>query len=330
LWATIVALPTATPSSGGSTSSTDCRFINGRFTCGDIFLRGELPIDCAINVALRQPYPRALVSEKVEYQLIPAMWFPSESGGWTSPADPDNLAEMEDEWGMPIGIGFYKQMQLGLKSERLPAGTYWPPPAVPARPVGPQLVPKPQWTFDGRSANGELSTQWGISGTYSYAAASYVGPNATNGATPNKGRRFDFANRRPGTSYDLPAYGTRVKTYCGLWYAIRGLRSAKYWVNTSICRPKPIDPVTGLPFLPALTNDVNCPAGQYATGDWKYYWQSFQTIWEPKDLREEGMPNSFLTQNKTTGGGTFAGLEYREAPTGGVWVPVVEVQTVQE
>jgi hypothetical protein len=331
LWATIVALPTATPGASDPwNTSSECKFINGRFTCGDIFLRGSIPIDCPINVAFRQPYPRSLVSERVQFQLLPADWYPSEVGAWTTPADPDNLEAIEDDDDNPIGLGFYKRMQLGLRSERLPAGSFWPPPANPPRTVAPQEVPKVLWNFTGRAGNGEPNAQYGISGTYSYAAASYSGPDALNGSTPSKGRRFDFVNRRPGSTYDLPAYAVAVKSYCGFWYAIKGMRSAKYWMNTSSCRPKPIDPRTGLPYLPALTNDVACPPGQYAAGDWKFYWQEFQTQWEPKDMREESMPNSFLTQLKTTGGGTFAGREYREPERGGVWVPVVEVQTVQQ
>jgi hypothetical protein len=326
-----VALPTATPGAADPWSSaTECKFVNGRFTCGDIFLRGSIPIDCPINVAFRQPYPRALVSEKVQFQLLPATWYPSATGAWTTPADPDNLLDIQDADGDPIGVGFYKQMQLGLRSERLAAGSYWPPPSSPPRALPPQEVPRVMWEFTGPAANGEPSAQFGISSTYSYNAASYVGPSATNGATPNKGRRFDFASRRPGSTYDLPAYATTVRSHCGFWYAIRGMRSAKYWVNTSECRPKPIDPVTGLPYLPALTNDVACPAGQYAAGDWKYYWEEFQTAWEPKDMREEGMPSSYLTQQKTTAGGAFAGVEYREPSLGGVWVPVVEIQTTQQ
>ncbi len=333
LWATVVALPTATPSGADSTgTTTECDLVDGRFTCANIFLRGAVPINCPINEAFRQPYPRALVDETVTYRLLPSDWYPNVNGGWSMPADPDNIDELEDDDREPIMEGIYKQMQLGLRSERLQPGTLWPPSRFikPGHPFQvPDLVPPVVWRFSGRASNNELSVQYGVSSTYSYAAASYVGTDVATSAQPNKGRRFDFANRRPGASYDLPAYPVQVESYCGFWYSIRGKKSKKYWINTSTCQPRPVN-AEGEPFTPAGTSGELCPSGQIAAGEFRFYWDDFQTEWSPKDMREEMPGFSYLAQRRTTGGGTFAGIEYKEPTASGVWVPVVEVQTVQQ
>jgi outer membrane biosynthesis protein TonB len=332
-WATLIALPTATPAAnGGAVKTMECDIIDGKFTCGDVPLRGETPISCPINEVLRVPYPRSLVNETTKFNLVPATWFPSESGTWSTPSDPDNINDFLDSDGNPIREGLYRRISLGLRAERLKGDSEWPPrPFI--RPTDkfqtPEIVPPVTWTFAGRAANGEGSTQTGLTSTYSYAAASYYENGLDTGAVSTGGRRFDFAARKPSNTYDLPAYPVKIISYCGFWYAIRGEVSKKEWKSESSCENKPIGP-DGKPFIPAGMAEDKCFNGQISYGSYIYRWESFQTPWRPKDLREEFWPTSYIFEDRATSGGVFGGREWFEAYAGGILVPAIEVQTVQQ
>jgi hypothetical protein len=333
-WATLVSLPTATPAAnGGGIKTTECDIVNGKFTCGDVPLRGETPISCPINEVLRIPYPRSLVNETTKFNLTPAQWFPSESGTFSTPSDPDNIAAFIDADGNPIREGLYRQIQLGLRAERLKGLQEWPPISY-IRPTDkfqvPETVPEVTWTFSGRAANGEASTQVGLTTTYSYAAASYYKDGLPNGTVATGGRRFDFNTRKPSSAYDLPAYPVKLISYCGFWYAIRGDVSKKEWKSESTCENKPISPIDGLPFIPAGMAEDKCFNGQISYGHYEYRWEKFQTPWRPKDLREEFWPTSYIYEDRVTSGGVFAGREWKEPYAAGILVPVIEVQTVQQ
>ncbi len=333
-WATLISLPTATPAaSTGGTTAQECELVDGLFTCGNIPLVGRNPISCPINEVMRVPYPRSIVVETTKFNLVPAQWFPSEDGKWSEPpSNAANIADFIDSNGLPIREGIYRNIQLGLRGERLKKEQEWPPRSFikPTAPFQiPEIVPDVKWTFTGRSAKGDLAVQFGLTTTYAYAAASYVGADAATGAVPNRGRRFDFAARQPGNTYDLPAYPVNLLSYCGFWQGIRGEISKKEWISESTCENKPVD-ADGKPYMPAGTSDEKCFNGQISYGHYAFYWSRFQTAWQPKDLREENWPTSYVYEDRATAGGGFAGREWKEPYGNGVFVPVIEVQTVQQ
>jgi hypothetical protein len=286
-------------------------------------------VSCPVNEVLRVPYPRALVSEPVDFQLLPSQWSPSEGGRHGNEYNPTNLSDLIDEDGNPIGEGIHRKVLVWMRGERLVYQSQWPPFLPPgSRQTGTMDVPDIRWDFTGRSSAFE-NTQYGTSARFSYETASYVGPNAATGAVSNKGRRFDFNADIPTDSYDLPAYPASVQTYCGLWRKITGEKSERYWHRLTQCFPTYEDPQGNL-VVPAGHSTEGCPTGSIAYGEWRYRWKPFTTEWVPMDMRDEtGAPVSFIVMRWTTSGGVFKNQRWWEPTYGGLWVPAVEVQTVQ-
>ncbi len=280
----------------------------------------DIAVPCPVNEVIRQPYTRALVSEPVYFGLLPAEWSPSIGGLWSDPQTVYDLTGRIDSDGDPLEEGLVRNVQFGLRGQRLARPGSW---------LG-MDVPGVNWQFTGNSNNGSPRVQEGYTATYSYAASSYVGPNASSGAVANKGRRFDFVARQPGSQYDLPAYPVTVTTYCGFWHSIKLEQSVRYWQALSACFLTYQDE-EGNWVIPAGFSDQGCPPNHIAFGEWRYRWEN-QVLqqWTGVDMRMFGLSTTYVPYTAATGGGIFQNRVYMEPAVGGIWVPVVEVQTVQQ
>lgn len=327
IWATLIALPTSTPdnSNGGTETGSPCVFTGNQIACNDSSGRSwNLPINerigCPINETLRQPYPRGLVTEPNNLLILPNEWYPSPGGQWGAPQDPYSLMGLVNGAGEPLQANLVRQVQFGLRSQRLSKDTNWRG----------MIVPDIKWTFQGVSSAGDPGVQYGISSTFHYNAASYVGPRIATGAVANKGRRFDFGARLPSNTYDLPAYPVTIETYCGFWFSLRMEVSSPYWQRLSDCFPTWRD-TNGDLVIPAGFSTEGCPTDQIAFGETRYQWVPWTWIpWTGYDMRLQGLPTSYVPSRRATGGGIFKNVRYSEPAGNGIWVPVVEVQTVQQ
>lgn len=279
-------------------------------------------VPCPSNEAIREPYPRALVTKTNYFVLLSNEWAPSEAGLWSPPQDVMNLIGKVDADGEPLEADLVRRVQFGLRAQRLPKDTVW---------LG-DRVPDVNWTFTGPASDGSARVQAGYTATFAYAASSYDGPNTTYGAVPNTGRRFDFASKLPGNQYDLPAFPVKLTTYCGFWQSVRGEMSVPYWQRLGECFNAERDPITNEIIVRAGFSAEGCPNGQVAFGRTAYRWQQ-GTIqeWTRLDMRRLfGLPYTYVTWERATAGGIFKNRRYMEPANAGIYVPVVEVQTVQE
>ncbi len=273
-----------------------------------------------MNEVLRQPYPRALVDNINYFGLLPNEWSPGPGGLWSPPQNPYPLDGKIDGDGLPLMEGLVRNLEVGLRAQRLNKDDNW---------LG-MIVPDVNWTFTSASSKGDARVQQGITATYSYAAASFVGPNVATGAVPNRGRRFDLENKVVTNAYDLPAFPVRITTYCGFWNSVRLEQSVKYWQQTGGCITAAEDENGNL-IIPAGMSEIDCPTGQVAPGQWRYKWvPKVLQDWTPIDMRRFNMPTTYVPTSRATVIGIYKGLSYREPTGNGIWVPVVEVQTVQQ
>jgi hypothetical protein len=325
-----MALPTATtvPFGGGGDVGTPCEWIIGRggaaqLQCRDQrgkvwSIRVDLTVQCPQNQVIREPYPRALVSVPNNFGLLPASWNPSENGLWSDPQEPYNLRGLIDAEGNPLEEGLVRRVQYGMRAQRLAKEQNW---------LG-RSVPDITWSFTGNSSDGSPKVRYGITATYAYASASFVGAGVNTGAVAGKGRRFDFGARRPSNLYDLPAFPVKVSSFCGFWQSVKLEESVKYWQQLSRCFDTYTDE-NGDPVTPAGFSDEGCPTGQIAFGEWRYKWEPrVLQSWTPLDLRVLGLPDPYLEFSGSTSAGLFKGVLYEEPVGRGIWVPVVEAQTV--
>jgi hypothetical protein len=330
IWSTIMALPTSTPGgdelSGGIGSP--CAWVTGsggaaQLQCRDEsgrvwILNVDIKVPCPINETLRQPYPRSLVNVSSYFALLPAEWSPGPGGLWSDPQTVYSLDGKIDAQGNPLEEGLVRNVEFGLRARRLPKDTNW---------LG-MAVPDVNWQFTGNPSNGEPRVQEGITATYSYAAASYVGPNVNTGAVANKGRRFDLNAGQLTNEYTLPAYPVTITSFCGFSFAIKMEQSVKYWQQLSRCFDTYTDE-NGEPVIPAGFSGEGCAAGQIAFGEWRYRWDPVTLQnWTSVDMRQFGLNTTYASFNKATGGGIFKSVTYAEPLGGGIWVPVVEIQTI--
>jgi hypothetical protein len=332
IWATIQALPTAIPvdvdndgdaglpcrwaETTGSSAQLQCQDGSGRVW----LLSVNIATTCPMNEVLVEPYPRALVSVPQRFALIPREWNPSADGVWSPPQNVYSMDGVTDWSGQPLQAGLVRNVQFGLRSQRLAFGSRW---------LG-ALVPNVNWTYSTGSANGEALVQQGITSTYSFAAASYVGPDISTSAQANKGRAFNFTAKAPSTAYTLPAYPVVIKSYCGFWQSIKLEESRRYWHPFSECIPVRRDD-DGNPSIPVGFSTEGCPSDQMSYGEWRYYWEPITLqAWTPINMQRFGSPSPYVGFTRATAHGVFNNAVWIE-PTGrGLWVPVVEVQTVQQ
>jgi hypothetical protein len=332
VWATIQALPTAIPVDVDDTSSAGlpCQWAetnsaNAQLQCRDgsgrvWLLNVDIATTCPMNEVIVEPYPRALVSIPNRFGLLPKEWNPSATGLWSEPVDVYSLDGLVDWSEEPLSAGLVRNVQFGLRSQRLTFGSRW---------LG-AYVPNVNWTFSTDSATGEPRTQYGISSTFAFAAASYIGPDITTSAQANKGRAFDFVNKAPSTSYTLPAYPVIVKSYCGFWQSLKLEESKRYWHPLMDCVPLRLD-ANGDPSLPAGFDQGDCPTNQMQFGEWRYRWEPVVLqAWTPINMQRFGSPTPYVSFSRATTHGLYKGVVWKEPVGRGIWVPVVEVQTVQQ
>ncbi len=284
-------------------------------------LNVDIQVPCPLAETVREPYPRTLVAQKTTFALLKNDWNPSEDGLFSAPQDVMNLIGKVDADGNPLMAGLVRNVQFGMRAQRLPKDEVW---------LG-ERVPDINWLFTGPSSDGSPRAQGGVTATYAYAAASFVGPQVATGAVDGKGRRFDLNTRLPSNRYDLPAYPVQLTTYCGFWQTVRGEVSVKEWQPSSACFAAPRDPVTNEMIVSAGHSTEGCPTGQISAGKEVFRWKA-TTIqpWLRLNMKDFGLPNTFVVWTKSTGGGLFKSRLYKEPPNYGIFVPVVEVQTVQQ
>jgi hypothetical protein len=332
IWATLNALPTATPQVVviGGGEETPCSWVTtegltAQLQCrdegGNIWvLNVDVRVPCPMNEVIREPYPRILVDQEGYYGLVPAEWSPSEAGEWSAPQNVYSLQGKVDVDGNPLYPDLVRNVRFGLRAQRLSKNTNW---------LG-MVVPAVNWNFAGNSSDGDPRYQEGFTSTFSYAAASYVGPEINTGAVANKGRRFDFANSRPGDAYDLPAFPIKITSYCGFYHSIKLEQSEEYFQPLGSCILAQTNPDGSL-IIPAGFARHDCPNGMIVFGEIRYRWTPVVLqSWTPIDMKRFGVSTTYVPYSRATAGGVFRGTVYMEPRGNGIWQPVVEVQTVQE
>ncbi|MEO6061817.1 MAG: hypothetical protein ABIQ99_07770 [Thermoflexales bacterium] len=271
---------------------------------------------CPINEVLRAPYPRALVNAETNYFLQPAL-YNNVTGYDTAPQSPDNLNALVDAQGDPTEAGYaaavWRNFVLTVRSRRFAGGENW----------FNQPASLPGWTFWDRSWNNgpDPRTQQGAVAKYTYATSSA-------GLTSVFGRGYDQISRSPANTYALPAYQVDIETSCAHEWKGYAELAQRTWTKTGACvagTPLPNPP--GGWWHPEGTSGEGCAAGSYATGHYTFYWAPFATTWSGIDMRLTGRATSYDLQNSARGGGQVNGTYYWD-DNGGIWVPVVEVQSV--
>ncbi len=283
--------------------------------------------ECPINEVLRSPYPRTLVNLKTNFILQPKE-YNDVNGISSAPQAPANIADFLDADGNPTEDGFrvgvWKNLRLVMRSHRFNGGETW---------FG-DVVPQPRWVFTDRAWNSGVfpAIQDGPIAKYQYETSS-----ADLGT--RFGRGFDIRNKIPANTFDLPAYPVQLTSYCGHEWKVVVELAKKEWEKTGACYGTILYP-DGSTYVPPGTDRADCPPGEVAPGRWKYGWTSFETtepgpngepIWPGIDLKLIGRPVSYDQRMRTKGGGVFRTLGvprvYWDDPWG-LWIPVVEVQSV--
>ncbi len=277
-------------------------------------LRANSSTSCPVNQVLRSPYPRSLVNVPTNFLLQPQE-YNTIDGNASSPQSPANLSEFVDANGNPTKSGYdagvWKDLVLYMRSRRFNGGESW---------FG-QTVPKPQWTFSDRSWNTGpyAKKQEGTQATYVYQTSSA-------GLLTLFGREFDMVNKVPGNIYDLPAYDVTVKTFCGHEWKVTVTIATRTWHPSGACYPTTLYP-DGTTYEPPGTSNDGCAPGYVSPGSYTYGWQNYQTDWAGIDLTQMGRSTSYDVRTTTQSGGMWQDTVYWDLPPG-IWVPVVEVQSV--
>ncbi len=279
-------------------------------------VRAEVNTSCPINEVLRAPYPRAMVNVDTNFILQPKD-YNSEGGINSSPQSPFNLSDFIDADGNPTAAGYdagvWKDLILIMRSKRFQGGEDW---------FG-MTAPKPQWIFEDRAWN---------AGTAKYAQqqegplASFNYQTSSAGLATALGRAFDPYTKIPADNYTLPSYNVVMKTYCGHEWKVQVTLSQRFWHKVGSCYATTLYP-DGSTYVPAGTSNEGCAAGYVAPGNYVYQWADQVTDWAGIDLRLMGRSTSYDMRTKTKSGGIFSNSQYWDTPDG-VWVPVVEVQSV--
>lgn len=271
---------------------------------------------CPINQVLRAPYPRALVNAETNFFLQPAI-YNSESGYLTAPQSPDNLIDFIDADGNPTEAGYnaavWKNFVLAVRSRRFNGGENW----------FAMAAARPGWNFSDRAWNNgpDPRTQEGATARYTYGTSSA-------GLATRNGRAYDLASRAPADAYTLPAYRVDIQTSCGHEWRGWADLAQRAWHKTGACSagiPLP-DPPGGW-WHPEGTSGEGCPPGEFAPGYYTYFWATFSTSWAGINMLQTGRDTTYDLQNAAEGGGQVNNTLYWDANSG-VWVPVVEVQSV--
>ena len=275
----------------------------------------ELDTACPINDVLRSPYPRSMVNMTTTFTLQPPD-VTSLAGVATGLLAPDNLSSFVDEQGNPTKAGYkagiWKNLRLYLRSRRFDGGESW---------FG-QTVPKPQWTFTDRTWNTSSPFAQQQNGTQ----ASYVYQTSSAGLDTTFGRAFDTADKVPANTYNLPAYGVTIKSFCGHEWMVTYQTAGRTWQPSGACYQTTLYP-DGTTQEPEGTSNEGCDPGWVAPGQWGYQWVDKTTNWAGVDMTGIGKSTTYDVRTRSQSGGVFAEQQYWDDQTG-IWVPVVEVQSV--
>jgi hypothetical protein len=275
----------------------------------------ELDTSCPVNNVLRSPYPRSMVNMTTTFDLQ-SPDATSLAGVSTGLLAPDNLSSFVDEQGNPTQAGYkagvWKNLRLFLRSRRFTGGESW---------FG-QTVPKPQWTF--------LDRGWNVNGPFSQqqegTQARYVYLTSSAGLTTTLGRAFDVANKVPLNTYNLAAYGVTIRSYCGHEWMVTYQIAGRVWQPSGACYQTTLYP-DGTTEEPEGTSNEGCDPGYVSPGAWSYEWVDKTTTWAGVDMTGIGKSTTYDSRTKSMSGGTSGGEVYWDDQTG-IWVPVVEVQSV--
>ena len=289
---------------------------------------------CPNNYVIRGPYPRALVNVPVNFKLLlddQYKYSPSQAGNWTAPVSPVNIdsADMKEDDGAPKLEGLFRNVKIGLRARRLEAGEPW---------FGYKAI-TPTWTFN-VGANGERTwnsnnagdlQQKNVTATFTYQTSS--------AGLATGGRAFDSNSKQILSAYTLPAYQVQLETSCGFEWAMAWEVSVKDKIVKDPPTAPCFVPTVAQP-APTLAATEGCPAGQVATGRWKYKWDIKSSSdcgngvlanegWCGQDMKYYNLlPLPYSIRKNTTEGGVFKGTTYWSPQGGGIKVPVIEVQTV--
>jgi hypothetical protein len=284
-------------------------------------VRADVYTECPINEVLRAPYPRTLVNVETNFILQPKE-YNTEAGISSAPQAPANInAFIDKDTGLPTQEGYeagvWKDMQLIMRSRRLPGGTVW----------FEMVVPKPEWRFSDRGWNSPK-----FPAIQDGETAKYIYETSSADLASTFGRAFDFVNRQPSNNFNLPAYPVTLKTYCGHEWMAKVKLAKKEWKKTGDCYATILYP-DGSTYIPPGTSNEGCSPGSVATGEFIYGWKDFQTDWANIDMRLIGRAVTYDIRTKTKAGGIFkdrltnTNRVWWDDPWG-IWVPVVEVQSV--
>jgi hypothetical protein len=284
-----------------------------RIDTGNVY--AALDTSCPINQVLRSPYPRSMVNVTTTFNLLPQD--ASAMNGVRTPLlSPANVNAFVDAQGNPTEAGYkagiWRNLVLTMRSYRLDAGVNW---------LG-QNVPPPQWNVTDRSWNDQAPykpQQDGSNATYVFQTSSF-------GLATTNGRAFDMVNKVPANTYNLPAYGVSIVSFCGHEWMVTYQIAGRSWQQDGACYQTALYP-DGTTLTPDGTSNLGCDPGWVATGHWSYEWVNKTMPWAGVDMRGVGKPNTYDTRLRSQSGGMFKGQQYWDATTG-VWVPVIEVQTV--
>ena len=278
---------------------------------------------CPTNVVLRSPFPRAMVNVPINFFLQPLQPnnYDDINGHSTSPVSPKNLLTdqlVNATTGLPTEKGYaagvWQNLVLTLRSHRFTGGESW----------FNETVPQPKYTFSDQPWNTPAlpSVQTGITATYIYKTSSY-------GLNTTFGREFDMVNKQVTHVYDLPAYEVQSTTYCGHDWKASVQLAQRNWQKTGSCYQTILYP-DGTTFTPAGTSNEGCNPGWVAPGNWVYSWRTYTTDWSGVDMTLTGLSTTYDSQPNSVSGGIFDNATYRDDEDGvnGIWVPVVEVQSV--
>ena len=282
---------------------------------------------CPINEVLRRPYPQTLVGLATNLKLLPTHADENWSQRLTHPDVANGSALAAD--GTPRRAGLFRELQLGLRSERLRESRgYWLD----------QRIPPVAFHFSDHAWNAahrqypvdQTSTGKGID---SDGDALFVYETSSWGL-PLKGRGFDYAGNVPARDNGAPAYRVTVTAPCGhAWRVV--------WTE-SVQRVTRVDYDNGRCYLigtirntdPTLRyTQENCAPGyeHYWNETVAYDWEDRDTGWHEIDLRTAAhLGTAYYPMTTVRAGGVYRGQSYWEDTAIGpeLRIPVLEAQGV--
>lgn len=274
----------------------------------------EQPFGTPLNVVLRKPFPRTLVTLDTTFELAPA---PVPQTAWSAPKTPATTLGFIDGNGLPTAAGVMRNYQIGSKIQRLEGGVIWPP--ASAHPP----VISSTWQFEDRGWNTTAqfpAMQYGDDTRHFVYDTSSFGLN-------KKGRAFDFTTGAPSTSdFSLPAYWLKLKTPWGYMYNLK-------WEESERNNCDGANMLTATDSKTGFTTD-GCPVGQAAPIAAGFHWidRSLYPLntGAALDLTLYGNADAYRWHEKAQQCGEFAATRYCDPVDTQMWVPVLEVQTVQK